>query len=85
VHNVRIERLWVDVTAQIGATCTEYFTTLELHNGLDINNIKHIWLLHLLFLTTINQQLSFFTDSWNQHRIQIQDGPKLIACQSIWI
>lgn len=31
--------------------------------------------LHLLFLTTINQQLSFFAESWNQHYIQIHDGP----------
>ncbi|KAJ6505876.1 hypothetical protein C8R47DRAFT_1192483 [Mycena vitilis] len=40
VHNVRIERLWVDITAQLGAT-----------------------------------QLAFFAQSWNQHRIQIRDGP----------
>jgi hypothetical protein len=48
---------------------------LELRHGLNINNVNHIWLLHLLFLTTINQQLGFFAESWNQHRIQIRDGP----------
>jgi hypothetical protein len=37
----------------------EDFTTLELCYGLDINNINHIWLLHLLFLITFNQQFSF--------------------------
>lgn len=75
VHNVRIERLWVDVTAQVGAAWADHFTTLELRHGLDINNINHIWLLHLLFLPTINHQLSFFAEAWNQHRIQIRDGP----------
>ncbi|KAJ6481519.1 hypothetical protein C8R47DRAFT_982430 [Mycena vitilis] len=75
VHNVRIERLWVDITAQLGATWAERFTVLELRHGLDINNIRHIWLLHFLFLATINSQLAFFAQSWNQHRIQIRDGP----------
>ncbi|KAJ7020748.1 hypothetical protein C8F04DRAFT_973698 [Mycena alexandri] len=75
VHNVRIERLWVDITAQLGATWSERFTLLELRHGLDINNIAHIWLLHFLFLATINSQLAFFAQSWNQHRIQIRHGP----------
>ncbi|KAJ7035753.1 hypothetical protein C8F04DRAFT_1210195 [Mycena alexandri] len=75
VHNVRIECLWVDITAQLGATWLEWFTLLELRHGLDINNITHIWLLHFLFLATINSQLAFFAQSWNQHRIQISHGP----------
>ncbi|KAJ7145457.1 hypothetical protein C8R46DRAFT_1167479 [Mycena filopes] len=75
VHNVRIERLWVDITAQLGATWSERFTLLEIRYGLDINNIGHIWLLHFLFLATINSQLAFFAESWNQHRIQIRNGP----------
>jgi len=29
VHNVRIERLWVDVTTQVGSTWADHFTTLE--------------------------------------------------------
>lgn len=74
VHNVRIEHLWVDVTAQVGASWADHFTNLELGHGLDINNVNHIWLLHLLFLGTINAQLSFFAESWNQHRIQICNG-----------
>jgi hypothetical protein len=65
----------VDVTAQVGATWADVFMMLELHHGLDINNPNHIWLLHYLFLNTINQQLAFFAEGWNQHRIQIWDGP----------
>ena len=75
VHNVRIERLWVDVTVQVGTFWSDVFTELELRYGLDINNIHHIWLLHHLFLPRINQQLAFLAESWNQHRIQIRDGP----------
>jgi hypothetical protein len=72
---VRIERLWVDVTAQVGATWAQAFMMLELRHGLNINNHNHILLLHYLFLGTINQQLEFFTQAWNQHQIQIHNGP----------
>ncbi|EPQ50124.1 hypothetical protein GLOTRDRAFT_67157, partial [Gloeophyllum trabeum ATCC 11539] len=75
VHNVRIERLWVDVTAQVGAKWADFFISLELRHGLDINNINHIWLLHHLYLPRINAELTFFAESWNQHRIQIRNGP----------
>ncbi|KAJ7592501.1 hypothetical protein C8J56DRAFT_1002792 [Mycena floridula] len=75
VHNVRIERLWVDVTTQIGDTWHHLFDMLELRYGLNINNQNHIWLLQHLFLPTINIQLDFFAQSWNNHRIQIRNGP----------
>lgn len=75
VHNVRIERLWGDVTAQIGSSWADAFTGLELYHGLDINNQNHIWLLHILFLRILNSQLELFAQGWNSHRIQIRGGP----------
>ena len=63
------------MTAQVGAAWSENFTTLELQHDLNINNLHHIWLLHYLSLSSINQQLHFFAEAWNQHRIQIHDGP----------
>ena len=72
---MRIERLWVDVTAQVGATWVNHFMMLELNFGLNINNSNHIWLLHYLFLPAINSVLSFFAQSWNEHKIEIRDGP----------
>ncbi|KAJ7040849.1 hypothetical protein C8F04DRAFT_948164 [Mycena alexandri] len=75
VHNVRIECLWADITAQIGATWADVFIILELHHGLNINSPYHIWLLHFLFLHQINEQLRFFMEAWNQHQIRIRDGP----------
>ncbi|KAH8105808.1 hypothetical protein DFH11DRAFT_1518359 [Phellopilus nigrolimitatus] len=75
VHNIRIERLWVDVTMQVGATWADRFESLQMHHGLDIDNPNHIWLLHHLFLLTINQELDFFAESWNAHHIRIRHGP----------
>ncbi|KAJ7053107.1 hypothetical protein C8F01DRAFT_1207074 [Mycena amicta] len=75
VHNIRIERLWVDVTAQVLDAWYQLFQLLELRYGFDINNVNHIWLLQFLFLATINSQLAFFAQTWNQHRIQIRRGP----------
>ncbi|KAF8130492.1 hypothetical protein K438DRAFT_1470311, partial [Mycena galopus ATCC 62051] len=72
VHNIRIEQLWVNVMAQVSATWGDHFTRLEVWYGLDINNVAHIWLLHLL--STINTQLTFFAELWNQHHIQIRNG-----------
>ncbi|KAF8146552.1 hypothetical protein K438DRAFT_1922188 [Mycena galopus ATCC 62051] len=59
---------------QVGATWGDHFTRLEVWYGLDIKNVAHIWPLHLLFLGTINTQLTFFAESWNQHHIQIRNG-----------
>ena len=72
---MRIKRLWVDVTAQVGTTWSEFFTALELRYSLDINNVHHIWLVHYLYLSLINQQLQFFAEAWNQHKLQIRNGP----------
>jgi hypothetical protein len=48
---------------------------LKLSFGLKINNPDHIWLLHHLFLPTINSLLFFFAQSWNEYKIEIRDGP----------
>ncbi|KAF8169970.1 hypothetical protein K438DRAFT_2061381 [Mycena galopus ATCC 62051] len=78
-HRVAIERicqslLRIDPVWRIFERICDHFTRLEVQYGLDINNVAHIWLLHLLFLGTINTQLTFFAESWNQHRIQIRNG-----------
>ncbi|KAJ7200862.1 hypothetical protein GGX14DRAFT_371909 [Mycena pura] len=75
VHNIRIERLWVDVTVQVTAQWIYLFEQLELHHGLNIANAAHIWLLHFLFLGTLNSELAFFAEGWNEHTIQIRNGP----------
>ncbi|KAJ7581385.1 hypothetical protein C8J56DRAFT_793713 [Mycena floridula] len=72
VHNVWIKRLWVDVTAQVGHIWASMFNILELCHGLDINDQHHLWLLHHLFLGTINDHLALFVQGWNEHCIQIR-------------
>ncbi|KAE9390784.1 hypothetical protein BT96DRAFT_959701 [Gymnopus androsaceus JB14] len=61
VHNVRIERLWHDVT--------QGFAEAGLHSESDV----HIWLLHLLFLPAIDQDAADWAEAWNYHKISF-DG-----------
>ncbi|KAG9016296.1 hypothetical protein FRB90_003400 [Tulasnella sp. 427] len=75
VHNVRIERLWVDVTAQFGRKWADFFTLLEINHGLDVNNTRHLWLLHYLFLSDINADCAFFAEAWNRHKIKNKGQP----------
>jgi|SRR5882762_8688922 len=74
IHDIRIEHLWVDVTAQVGAKWSSFFTELEVQHGLDINNSTHLWILHQVFLPKINYDLAIFSESWNHHKIQMCTG-----------
>jgi hypothetical protein len=71
---VRIERLWLNLTLAFGHKWYEFFHKLEFRHGLDINSSNHIWLLHHLFLPSINREVAEFVDTWNNHRIQIRQG-----------
>ncbi|KAG2045915.1 hypothetical protein BDR06DRAFT_1015191 [Suillus hirtellus] len=53
VHNVRIERLWCDLTSGFGLE--GLFQCLEAHKGLDPDLESHMWLLHHLFLDAIDE------------------------------
>ncbi|KAJ3817840.1 hypothetical protein F5880DRAFT_1492290 [Lentinula raphanica] len=75
VHNVRIERLWVDVSNSISQPWNNHFQFLEAYHNLDVDNPNHIWLLQHLFLNTINSALIFWAEGWNNHRITQRDGP----------
>ncbi|KAL0566652.1 hypothetical protein V5O48_015351 [Marasmius crinis-equi] len=75
VHNVRIERLWVDVKVGVTSKWKEWFSDLEIHHGMDINNLSHVWLLQFVFLPIINAELTFWAESWNKHKITMRSGP----------
>ncbi len=60
VHNIHIERLWVDVTKGFGSKWKVFFWMLESNHGLDVDKDAHIWLLHFLFLHYINAD----ADTW---------------------
>lgn len=70
VHNQRIERLWVDVSKDIIKTYTAIFIYLEDKYGMDINNNFYLFCLHYVFQPRINQTLSQWKLSWNNHRIR---------------
>lgn len=67
VHNIRIERLWVDVTQGFGKKWKDFFHLLEVYHGLNVDNPLHLWLLHFLFLSRINHDAEVWSDSWNHH------------------
>ncbi|KAG9076855.1 hypothetical protein FS749_011321, partial [Ceratobasidium sp. UAMH 11750] len=72
-NNQRIERLWVDVGAQILRLWRAFFTRLEGMHCLQVESPKHLWLLHELFLEEINNDCDQFQSEWNHHSVS---GPK---------
>ena len=71
VHNIRIERLWVDFTQAVGSKWKTFFQDLEAFCRLQIDLDAHIWLVHYLFLGPLNQDIMAWANSWNNHRMQI--------------
>ncbi|KAJ8079861.1 hypothetical protein PM082_016686 [Marasmius tenuissimus] len=72
VHNIRIERLWRDVTLGFGAKWKFFFQELEVHDGLNVNNNTHIWLLQHLFLPSINEDALAWAEAWNRHPLTLR-------------
>ncbi|KAJ7129826.1 hypothetical protein C8R43DRAFT_896567 [Mycena crocata] len=70
VHNIRIERLWCDVTRGFGRKWSNFFLSLEYNCGLRPDTVEHIWLLHHLFLEAINQDALEWARSWNAHKVR---------------
>ncbi|KAJ7178456.1 hypothetical protein C8R43DRAFT_871806 [Mycena crocata] len=73
VHNIRIERLWCDVTRGFGRKWSNFFLSLEYSCGLKPDVQEHIWLLHHLFLQAINQDALEWARSWNAHKIRFDN------------
>ncbi|KAJ7200098.1 hypothetical protein GGX14DRAFT_372433 [Mycena pura] len=73
VHNIRIERLWCDVTRGFGRKWSNFFLRLEVSAGLKPDLDAHIWLLHRLFLGAINVDALDWAGAWNEHKIRFDD------------
>lgn len=71
MHNIRIERLWCDVTRGFGRKWSNFFLSLEFSCGLRPDLDAHIWLIHHLFLPGINQDAADWARSWNEHKIRL--------------
>ncbi|KAJ6452982.1 hypothetical protein C8R45DRAFT_1193413, partial [Mycena sanguinolenta] len=72
VHNTRIERLWYDVTHGFGQKWKKFFMDLEVHHGLNPLLPAHVWLLHHLFLDSINRDAQERAAAWNSHHLHIR-------------
>lgn len=75
VHNIRVERMWVDVTAGFGSKWKIFFQRLQGEFGLDTANNSHIWLLKFLFLPSLNRDAEEWANSWNAHTMDLPDQP----------
>ncbi|KAL0070085.1 hypothetical protein AAF712_002572 [Marasmius tenuissimus] len=71
IHNIRIERLWRDVTLGFGAKWKWFFEQLEQREHLNCANPAHIWLLHFLFLDAINTDAILWAEAWNHHKMSL--------------
>ena len=67
VHNQRIERLWKDVITYVVAHHRDLFYRLEDEGLLDPLNDFHLFSLEFVYVPRINNNLSSFLSSWNNH------------------
>ena len=67
VHNQRIERLWMDLDAQVIHYFRDVFHHLESCCNLDPLNELQLFALQFLFSPRENQMLAEFVTAWNQH------------------
>ena len=71
-HNERIERLWRDVHRSVLVVFGDLFRELEDEGNLDTLNEVDMFVLHTVFLPRINDSLSAFSASWNNHAISTE-------------
>ena len=74
----------MDVTNGLGLKWKQFFQTLEALDGLNINNQAHVWLLHELFLPTINEEAEQWAATWNCHVVQ-QRGERHLSPQAMFL
>lgn len=68
-NNTKVERIWPEVGSQFARQWKGFFLRLERLHGLNRNNPHHLWLLHTLFLSSINDDCKKFAEVWNSHPI----------------
>ncbi|KAF9052534.1 hypothetical protein BDP27DRAFT_1242717, partial [Rhodocollybia butyracea] len=67
--STRIERIWVEVGSQFARAWRAFFLRLERLHGLSRTEPHHLWLIHTLFLSSINEDCEAFMENWNSHPI----------------
>jgi len=69
INNTKVERIWPEVGSQFARQWKGFFLRLEHLHGLNRSNPHHLWLLHTLFLSSINDDCRKFMQIWNSHPI----------------
>ena len=82
VHNQRIERLWRDVNRIVVSQFLNIFLYLESQNELDCTNELHLYCLHLVFVSLINQSLETFAEQWNNHPVTTEQN---FSPNQLWV
>lgn len=72
-HNQRIERLWVDVWENVANEYHDLFMYLEERELLDVTNLNHTQLLHIVFCPRINASLNTFKYQYNHHGLSTEN------------
>ena len=72
VHNTRIERLWRDVFTKVISKYQNLFYHMENHGILNVEDEKHLYALHTVFLPRIKQELMLWRDAHNQHPVRTE-------------
>jgi len=86
-RNVRIERTWGEAGSQFVRQWRTFFIRLEQLHRLDVTKPGHIWLIHILFLTEINEDCKNFQEMWNHHpisRVGHDQTPKVCFYRSFY-
>jgi len=83
VHNVRIERLWRDMHRVVTKRYQSIFRTLEEEYAVNFDIPENVWIIQSIFLPSINEQLSIFKGSWNNHTMKMQEEKGKFSPSSI--
>lgn len=71
-HNQRIERLWGDLWRGLSNVYYDLFSFLESEGIIDIDNERHMFALHYVYLPRLNRDLASFVDQWNNHGLRTE-------------
>ena len=67
VLNQCIKRLWLDVKRLVVCRFESIFYSMDENDLLDSLNDLHLYVLHLIFLPSINNGLRELLEDWNNH------------------
>ena len=67
VHNQRIERLWRDVYQGCLMLYYDLFSFMESENILNPIDDIHLFCLHYVYISRINESLNVLCNAWNHH------------------